>query len=267
MTDPASGRWQAMPPSLNVLAAFDPNKGIADILANAKDPQSDGTETIDGVACYRLKTALSPDALKALSTEVNATAPLQRAPLGRQRRLPAAARWSCGPAHDRGAAATSYAQSSSRSSTTPVEIQQPNGRLRAERAVSAARRRRPPRRPGAAAPGAGRSLAIVAAGVLLAALDQTVVVTVLYKVQEEYQIAAIHLDQLGWVVTAYLLGYTVTLPLMGRVADVFGRRRDLPGLPGAVHGRLGPGRALANAGMAGGRARGAGRGRRGAACR
>ncbi len=73
--------------------------------------------------------------------------------------------------------------------------------------------------------GVGRSLAIVAAGVLLAALDQTVVVAVLYKVQQEYQIAATQLDQLGWVVTAYLLGYTVTLPLMGRVADVYGRRR------------------------------------------
>ncbi|HUS14470.1 MAG TPA: MFS transporter [Chloroflexia bacterium] len=79
--------------------------------------------------------------------------------------------------------------------------------------------------PAAVTPRAGWHLAIVAAGVLLAALDQTVVVTVLYKVQEEYQVAPIHLDQLGWVVTAYLLGYTVTLPLMGRVADVFGRRR------------------------------------------
>jgi hypothetical protein len=76
MTDPASGRWQRMPPSFNVLAAFDPSKGIADILANAKDPQNDGTESVDGVACYRVKTTLSPDALKALSTEVNATAPL-----------------------------------------------------------------------------------------------------------------------------------------------------------------------------------------------
>ncbi|MDQ2809427.1 MAG: MFS transporter [Chloroflexota bacterium] len=72
---------------------------------------------------------------------------------------------------------------------------------------------------------AGLWLAIIAAGVLLGALDQTVVVTVLYKVQEEYQIAPTHLDQLGWVITAYLLGYTVTLPLMGRVADVYGRRR------------------------------------------
>ncbi|MGI8587030.1 MAG: MFS transporter [Chloroflexia bacterium] len=73
-------------------------------------------------------------------------------------------------------------------------------------------------------PPARLSLAIVAAGVLLAALDQTVVVTVLYKVQVEYQIPPIHLDQLGWVVTAYLLGYTVALPLMGRVADVYGRK-------------------------------------------
>lgn len=76
MTDPASGRWQAMPPSFNVLAAFDPNKGIADILANAKNPATDGTEAIGGVDCYRLTTTLSPDALRALSTEVNSTAPL-----------------------------------------------------------------------------------------------------------------------------------------------------------------------------------------------
>jgi hypothetical protein len=76
MTDPASGRWQVMPPSFNVLAAFDPNKGISDILANAKDLQNDGTETIDGTACYRLKATLSPDSLRALSTEVNASQPL-----------------------------------------------------------------------------------------------------------------------------------------------------------------------------------------------
>src|SRR4051812_25657747 len=87
----------------------------------------------------------------------------------------------------------------------------------------------PEDRPATPAPAArgfapGLSLAIIAAGVLLGALDQTVVVTVLYKVQEEYQIAPTHLDQLGWVVTAYLLGYTVALPLMGRVADVWGRR-------------------------------------------
>src|SRR5689334_5366961 len=67
-------------------------------------------------------------------------------------------------------------------------------------------------------------LAILAAGVFLAALDQTVVVTVLYKVQQEYELPPTQFDQLAWVVTAYLLGYTVTLPLMGRVADVWGRK-------------------------------------------
>lgn len=70
----------------------------------------------------------------------------------------------------------------------------------------------------------GLVLAILAAGVFLAALDQTVVVTVLYKVQQDYNIPATQFDQLAWVVTAYLLGYTVTLPLMGRVADVWGRK-------------------------------------------
>jgi MFS family permease len=70
----------------------------------------------------------------------------------------------------------------------------------------------------------GLALAILAAGVFLAALDQTVVVTVLYKVQQDYNIPATQFDQLAWVVTAYLLGYTVTLPLMGRVADVWGRK-------------------------------------------
>ena len=77
MTDPASGRWQAMPPSFDVLAAFDPSKGISDILANAKDPQTDGTETVAGTDCYRIKATVAPDSLRALSTEVTATQPLQ----------------------------------------------------------------------------------------------------------------------------------------------------------------------------------------------
>ena len=79
--------------------------------------------------------------------------------------------------------------------------------------------------PAVPSPGSVRALAVLAAGVFLAALDQTVVVTVLYKVQQDFQIPATEFDQLAWVVTAYLLGYTVTLPLLGRVADVWGRKR------------------------------------------
>ncbi|HUS14471.1 MAG TPA: LppX_LprAFG lipoprotein, partial [Chloroflexia bacterium] len=74
MTDPASNRWGAMPPTLNVLAAFDPNKGLGAILANAKDPAADGTETIDGTTAYRLKATLTPKDLGDLSTEVDAAA-------------------------------------------------------------------------------------------------------------------------------------------------------------------------------------------------
>src|SRR5215217_7963103 len=68
------------------------------------------------------------------------------------------------------------------------------------------------------------ALAILAAGVFLAALDQTVVVAVLYQVQIDYELPPTKFDQLAWVITAYLLGYTVALPLMGRVADVWGRK-------------------------------------------
>ncbi len=71
MTDPMSGKWGAMSPSMNVLAAFDPNKGISAILANAKNATADGNETVDGVACYRLKTTLAPDQLHDLSSEVD----------------------------------------------------------------------------------------------------------------------------------------------------------------------------------------------------
>src|SRR4051794_18158197 len=69
------------------------------------------------------------------------------------------------------------------------------------------------RAPVAAAPAAARlsgnaTLAILAAGVFLAALDQTVVVAVLYQVQIDYELPPTKFDQLAWVITAYLLGYT-----------------------------------------------------------
>jgi lipoprotein LprG len=76
MTDPASGKWGAMSPAFNVVQFFDPTKGVSDILANVKNPTDDGTEAIDGVACYRLKATVPTSALKSLSPEVTATADL-----------------------------------------------------------------------------------------------------------------------------------------------------------------------------------------------
>jgi EmrB/QacA subfamily drug resistance transporter len=56
---------------------------------------------------------------------------------------------------------------------------------------------------------------------LLAALDQTIVATALPRI-----VADLHgLDHLSWVVTAYLVGSTVTVPLYGKLSDLYGRRR------------------------------------------
>ncbi|WP_051223720.1 MFS transporter [Conexibacter woesei] len=63
-------------------------------------------------------------------------------------------------------------------------------------------------------------LAAVMSGLMLAMLDQTIVGTALPRV-----VADLHGQQLYlWVVTAYLVPATVTLPLYARLSDRFGRR-------------------------------------------
>ncbi len=57
-------------------------------------------------------------------------------------------------------------------------------------------------------------------GMLLAALDQTIVTTALPTI-----VGDLHgLDHLSWVVTAYLLTTTLSTPLYGKVSDLFGRK-------------------------------------------
>ncbi|HET6317851.1 MAG TPA: MFS transporter [Chloroflexota bacterium] len=60
--------------------------------------------------------------------------------------------------------------------------------------------------------------------VFVGALDQTVVVTALPAVIDELQIPFNRLNDAAWIVTAYLLGYTVAMPLIGRMSDAFGRQ-------------------------------------------
>src|SRR3954471_14086896 len=56
---------------------------------------------------------------------------------------------------------------------------------------------------------------------LLAALDQTIVATALPRIA-----ADLHgFRDLSWVVTAYLLTTTITVPLYGKLSDLYGRRR------------------------------------------
>jgi EmrB/QacA subfamily drug resistance transporter len=56
---------------------------------------------------------------------------------------------------------------------------------------------------------------------LLASLDQTIVATALPTIVHDLG----GIDQLSWVVTAYLLAATVSMPLWGRVSDLYGRKR------------------------------------------
>jgi EmrB/QacA subfamily drug resistance transporter len=57
-------------------------------------------------------------------------------------------------------------------------------------------------------------------GMLLAALDQTIVATALPTIVGDLG----GLDHLSWVVTAYLLAATVSTPLYGKLGDLYGRK-------------------------------------------
>lgn len=60
----------------------------------------------------------------------------------------------------------------------------------------------------------------VMASLFLVALDQTIIATALGKIVEEFNA----FDRLSWIVTAYLLTTTITVPIAGKLSDLFGRR-------------------------------------------
>jgi MFS family permease len=57
-------------------------------------------------------------------------------------------------------------------------------------------------------------------GMLLAALDQTIVATALPTIAGDLH----SLARLSWIVTAYLLASTVSTPLWGKLGDLYGRK-------------------------------------------
>ena len=61
----------------------------------------------------------------------------------------------------------------------------------------------------------------VMSGMLLAALDQTIVSTALPRIVSELH----GLKDLSWVVTAYLLTSTIAVPISGKLSDIYGRKR------------------------------------------
>src|SRR5579859_5503676 len=69
----------------------------------------------------------------------------------------------------------------------------------------------------------GRLISIligVMLGMLLASLDQTIVGTALPRIVTELG----GFEHYAWVVTAYLLASTVTVPIYGKLSDIYGRR-------------------------------------------
>jgi EmrB/QacA subfamily drug resistance transporter len=63
----------------------------------------------------------------------------------------------------------------------------------------------------------------VMASLFLVALDQTIIATALGKIVQEFNA----FSSLSWVVTAYLITTTITVPIAGKLSDLFGRRKIL----------------------------------------
>jgi EmrB/QacA subfamily drug resistance transporter len=55
---------------------------------------------------------------------------------------------------------------------------------------------------------------------LLSSLDQTIVSTAMPTIVQELK----GLEHISWVFTAYMLGSTITVPIYGKLSDIFGRR-------------------------------------------
>ena len=68
-------------------------------------------------------------------------------------------------------------------------------------------------------------LGVLCLGVFSTALDQTVVVAALPRVMVDLEIPLTDLDKASWIITAFLVSYTVSMPLAGRLSDVHGRVR------------------------------------------
>ena len=66
---------------------------------------------------------------------------------------------------------------------------------------------------------------IVCTGIFLTSLNQTVVYGALPNMMNSLRVPVTQLDQAAWIVIGYLLGYTIAMPLLGKVSDNYGHGR------------------------------------------
>lgn len=57
-------------------------------------------------------------------------------------------------------------------------------------------------------------------GVLLSALDQTIIATAIPKIVKDFN----GLDNLSWIFSGYMLAMTATIPIFGKLSDIYGRK-------------------------------------------
>ena len=70
-------------------------------------------------------------------------------------------------------------------------------------------------------------LFILCFSVFIAADDQTVIVTLLPSMTVDLGIAVGELNKVSWTITSYLLGFTIVMPIAGKICDKYGYRTTL----------------------------------------
>jgi len=72
---------------------------------------------------------------------------------------------------------------------------------------------------------ANLTLALVCLAVFVGALDLTIVTAVLPRIMADLQVSIdTELNRAAWVISGYLLAYTISMTFMGRLSDLYGRR-------------------------------------------
>ncbi|OGO31230.1 MAG: hypothetical protein A2Z29_09330 [Chloroflexi bacterium RBG_16_56_11] len=66
MTNPLSGKWEALPDQFKILSLFDPGAGVAAIMKDVAQPVRLEDEELGGTLCYRLKGTIVSDSLRPI---------------------------------------------------------------------------------------------------------------------------------------------------------------------------------------------------------